>query len=358
LRPVRWIGQVSYGLYLWHWPVQIAISEPRTGMSGWGLAFVRLAITFTATSLSYYIIERPIRYGVLKGWTARLAAPVAGAMVAITILVATSGATTAPKFVTADPGDVIRVGPKSPSSSTTQPVDPNATLPTRFLLVGDSLSGSLGNALSTEAASRGLTLFAASRPGCGMTTAIPLRRNGEFVPWAPNCARNTADYQAQNVAQYQPQVVLWLSSWEAANHLYDGVRLDFRTPEGDAALLADFEESRQRLTAEGATLVLLTLPQQAEQSELGAADPLLVRLYPHLNKLFRQFAAEHADTVKVVDLAEIVCPGGAPCPEVVGGVKLRPRDGRHFEGDGPAWVSKRLLDALLEAFGAPATQSA
>ncbi|MEX0663209.1 MAG: acyltransferase family protein [Acidimicrobiia bacterium] len=356
LRPVRWVGQVSYGLYLWHWPVQIAISEPRTGISGFGLALVRLAVTFTATTISYYVIERPIRYGALRGWTARLAAPVGAALVAVIILVTTSGATTAPKFVTADPGDVIRVGPKSPSSTTPPPTDPNATLPTRFLLVGDSLSGSLANGLTAEAASRGLTLFAATRPGCGMTTAIPLRRTGEFVPWAPNCARSTADYQQSNIAQYQPQVVLWLSSWEASNHLYDGVRLDFRTPEGDAALLADFEESRQRLTAGGATLVLLTLPQQAEQSELGEADPYLIKLYPHLNRLFRQFAAEHADTVKIVDLAEIVCPGGAPCPEFVHGVSLRPRDGRHFEGAGPAWVSKRLIDAVLEEFGAPAKQ--
>ncbi|HUV10642.1 MAG TPA: acyltransferase, partial [Acidimicrobiia bacterium] len=42
IRPVRWIGQVSYGLYLWHWPVQVALSEPRTGLSGWALALLRL----------------------------------------------------------------------------------------------------------------------------------------------------------------------------------------------------------------------------------------------------------------------------------------------------------------------------
>ena len=359
-RPVRWVGQVSYGLYLWHWPVQIAISEPRTGIDGIELALLRLAATFFFTTISYYAIERPIRYGALKGWTARLAAPAGAAMVAVVILVATSGATTAPKFVTADPGDVVRVGPNEPSGSTTTlPVDPNATVPTRFLLVGDSLSGSLADALSAEAASRGLTLFAATRPGCGMTTAIPLRRNGEFVPWAPDCARSTASYQQSNLEQYQPEVVLWLSSWEASDHLYDGVKLDFDTPEGDAALLADFEESRQRLTAGGATLVMLTLPEPAKQSELGPADPHLLKVYPHMNKLYRQFAAEHPDTVKVVDLARIVCPNGPPCPAIVDGVRLRPRDGAHFEADGPAWVSDQLFDAVVDAFaGAPAGEDA
>jgi peptidoglycan/LPS O-acetylase OafA/YrhL len=356
-RPVRWIGQVSYGLYLWHWPVQIAISEPRTGIDGIELALLRLVATFFFTTISYYAIERPIRFGTLTGWTGRLAAPAGAALVAVTILVSTSGATTAPEFVTADPGEVVRVGPKKPTGPTTtqpvDPVDPNAALPTRFLLVGDSLGGSLADALTAEAASRGLTLFAATRPGCGMTTAIPLRRNGEFVPWAPDCSRGTAEYQQTSVAQYEPQVVLWLSSWEASDHLYDGVRLDFDTPEGDAALLADFDESRQRLTAGGATLVLLTLPEPAKQSELGPADPHLLEVYPHMNKLFRQFAAEHPDAVEVVDLARMVCPQGPPCPAVVEGVRLRPRDGAHFEADGPAWVSERLLDALVELFSAP-----
>ena len=67
LRPVRWVGMISYGLYLWHWPIQVAVSEPRTGLSGWGLALVRLALTFGIATASYYVVERPIRRGALEG---------------------------------------------------------------------------------------------------------------------------------------------------------------------------------------------------------------------------------------------------------------------------------------------------
>ena len=356
LRPIRWIGQVSYGLYLWHWPVVIALSEGRTRISGIELALLRLAATFFFTTLSYYLVEQPIRRGALRGWTARLAAPVGAAFVALTIILTTSGARP-PKedFFRADPGEVLRTEPPSTlPSATTTPADPSNPLPTRMLLLGDSVANSLAEALSVEAASRGISLFGAARPGCGMTTAVPLLPAAtEATQGTIECARKTAEYQSSNVALYQPQVVLWLSSWEPSNHLYDGVKLDFNTPEGDAALLADFEQSRQRLTAGGATLVMLTMPEPAEFSDNGPADPELVRLYALLNTLFRTFAADNPDTVKVVHLARIVCPTGPPCPEFIDGVRLRPRDGGHFLDGGPAWVAPRLLDAILRQFEDP-----
>ncbi|MCU1394589.1 MAG: hypothetical protein JWM34_3017, partial [Ilumatobacteraceae bacterium] len=65
-RPVRWIGQLSYGLYLWHWPIYIALNADRTGLSRWPLTFMRLATTLAASTLSYYLVERPIRYGLQR----------------------------------------------------------------------------------------------------------------------------------------------------------------------------------------------------------------------------------------------------------------------------------------------------
>ena len=67
----------------------------------------------------------------------------------------------------------------------------------------------------------------------------------------------------------------------------------------------------------------------------------------HLNDLFRQYAAAHPDRVAVLDLAALVCPAGPPCPTEVEGVTLRPVDGGHFAGDGPAWVAPRVLDRLV-----------
>ncbi len=64
--PLRWVGQRSYGLYLWHWPVFILVSAAlpawsRVGASGWALGGVALAFTVAAAALSYHFVEQPIR---------------------------------------------------------------------------------------------------------------------------------------------------------------------------------------------------------------------------------------------------------------------------------------------------------
>jgi hypothetical protein len=360
LKPVVWIGEISYGLYLWHWPVGIAISDARTDLRGTSLTLVRLAVTFGLSTASYYAVERPTRRWTFRTRRAFIAAPAAIALVTVIAIVATAGATP-PSDVFLNPGRVVAIGSEaSPDSTptTTTPVGEgtpaDSAVPTRLLLVGDSIAHSLSQGLADEAADRGLTFFGATRSGCGMTTLMPSRDDGTSVPWAKSCSRQTAGYQTDAVGKYQPEVVLWLSSWEAGDHVVDGRVLHFGTRAADAALLDDFEASRQRLTAGGATLVMLTMAPPAERSDLGPADPDVAAGFAHLNRLLRRFASDHSDTVGVVDLAHIVCPTGVPCSEFVeGGIRLRPRDGAHFEQDGPAWVAPRLLDAISTELRGP-----
>jgi peptidoglycan/LPS O-acetylase OafA/YrhL len=346
--PVRWVGMISYGLYLWHWPVAIALSEPRTGLSGWDLSLVRLAATFGFATVSYYVVERPIRYGALKGWVARVAAPAAFLVTAVVTIALTAGGTAAPAFLTAKPNTVIEKTP--PSVATTAPGAP-APPPTlgRVLLVGDSIAASLGDELQQVAAERGIELTTATRPGCGMVTGIPTLPDGSEVPWGKACADGTLDYLDQVIEQHQPSTVLWLSSWETADRIIDGTLFRFGSAKTDAALLAKLEESTARITGHGVRLMILTNSPRAERSEIRGGDPVDDAKIERLNRLYRQLAAEHADAVSVVDLRSIVCPSGPPCPETVDGLRLRPRDGSHFEGDGPRYVAPRLLDAISRA---------
>lgn len=62
----RWIGERSYGLYLWHWPALILLgaslpSIDRTGAQNWLLGVGALALTVPLAAASYRFIEQPIR---------------------------------------------------------------------------------------------------------------------------------------------------------------------------------------------------------------------------------------------------------------------------------------------------------
>src|SRR6185312_6274592 len=66
LRPIRYVGAISYGLYLYHWPLFLYLTHARTGISGGGLLALRFAVTFGVAVISYHFIEQPIRRGALS----------------------------------------------------------------------------------------------------------------------------------------------------------------------------------------------------------------------------------------------------------------------------------------------------
>ena len=63
-QPWRYIGQRSYGLYLWHWPI-FAVTRPEvdTFIDGIPLLVLRLALTFGIAELSFRYLEMPVRRG-------------------------------------------------------------------------------------------------------------------------------------------------------------------------------------------------------------------------------------------------------------------------------------------------------
>ncbi len=74
-QPMRWFGQRSYGLYLWHWPIFLLLQPvediPITGV--WNF-LLRMALTCGLAELSYRFVELPIRRGAIgrtwKNWRA------------------------------------------------------------------------------------------------------------------------------------------------------------------------------------------------------------------------------------------------------------------------------------------------
>ncbi len=59
--PLVWIGKVSYGLYLVHWPVFVLLRQHGWNTTSWGGALVAVTITAALTAMSYIALERPVR---------------------------------------------------------------------------------------------------------------------------------------------------------------------------------------------------------------------------------------------------------------------------------------------------------
>ncbi|KFL43362.1 hypothetical protein CH76_06905 [Lysinibacillus sp. BF-4] len=66
LRPLRWIGARSYGIYLWHFPIIILIGGGLGMPLPWYKVVLVFVLTFICTVLSWHFIETPVRYGGLS----------------------------------------------------------------------------------------------------------------------------------------------------------------------------------------------------------------------------------------------------------------------------------------------------
>jgi peptidoglycan/LPS O-acetylase OafA/YrhL len=70
IRPLRWIGVRSYGIYLWHYPI-IVLTTPANGRDGLARGALQVAAAFGVAALSWRFVEEPVRHGAIGRWLAQ-----------------------------------------------------------------------------------------------------------------------------------------------------------------------------------------------------------------------------------------------------------------------------------------------
>lgn len=372
------IGRISYGIYLLHWPVVLALTPERVGFGGVGLAVLRIAVPVAGASALYLLVEQPIRHGHrLRGRAVVPTAAIAvvaivggGALVAARATLPhylepralgdlrvqeapdpTGTSTSAPSTSTAEaPGaQAPTTAPAPEQSPTAAPGGDASSAPPRraqrVLLVGDSVAASLEGQLLAALRSAGVSAASAAAPGCGVITGFPADEDGRIAEMTRQCNGIIPKRQSDAVARFRPDLVVVLSSWEITNRSVDGVSYRQGTPEMDALLRRLYGETIDRLSATGAA-VALTLMPDAVDGTTQQVGPEEVPRNRALNGLLDALAAERPGVVSL-PLARIVCPAD-PCPTTVDGIELRGKDGRHFDTPAAArWTAQRWAMLIL-----------
>lgn len=62
-RLLVWVGLISFPLYLWHWPLLSFAKILLLGKPDWPVRMALVALSFVLAGLTYYFVERPIRFG-------------------------------------------------------------------------------------------------------------------------------------------------------------------------------------------------------------------------------------------------------------------------------------------------------
>jgi peptidoglycan/LPS O-acetylase OafA/YrhL len=345
--PLPQIGRISYGLYLWHWPIYVVLSPERTHLHGTALLALRFAATFVAANLSYHLLELPVRRGVLR--RRRLARPVtAGAFAAVAALLVVS---TGPGRVATGEGLTLSSAsgpvelPTQAPPSTAGPARPGGG-GFRVFLVGDSVGFSLGY-YYPKGSVAGMTLGGDPDIGCGLARA-PIVLAGSARPVDPKCTTWPTRWR-DKAGQFRPDVgLLVLGGWEVLDRRVDGRNLRVGTPDYERYLNGELQLAYDTLAASSRRIAILNVPCY-HQPETGLDASLAeTRNDPArgawMNGVLGRFVAAHADRAVLLDLKGFLCPDGRYADRLHG-VKVR-SDGVHFTPEGAKlawrWLAPQL----------------
>ncbi len=329
LPPLRALGLVSYGLYLWHWPVFLVLSADRVGASGVPLFSLRVLVSLAAAIASYAFVESRIRRGAISTRRLWVAGPPALLAVIGLVLFGTRGAS--PRANAGALPDVPEpdLGPKTASSKK------------RVLVEGDSVGASLRSADLEVGTALGIDVRNRSLVGCGLLRGSQrIRLPSGKITVRATCEDFVTRFRA-DITALAPDLVLVVLDAPTEGELdVDGRWLHPCDADFDALYVKNLSEAIDVLGSRGARVVLATSPyvdtRQDRTTQRARADCHDASL--------RTATIGRANTA-VVDLAGWLCPKhDAPCMLERDGIVLRP-DGTHFHEKSAPIVLRWLIES-------------
>ncbi len=380
------IGRLSYGLYLWHWPVNIWLTPQRLGIGeitwfgqrveGYLVVSIRIAVTVAVSLASYFLVELPVRRGAISRLRERVhtRAPIGGAVTAgavgITaalVLSSTLGIRTdvrsddnllaggvqgVPKSVSA--GVPKNGATTTPSTVPVASIEPNPHLPglpadqpVKVVVVGDSAGWSLS--FTQPHPLPDIETIDKAILGCGIVDT-PYFVGRTKTTYPADCSGQDLYWQS-SAADHPNVMAVVVGAWEVYDHEIDGKRVG----PGDALyakrIRQDLETGVDRMLATLPDLRVVFIGQacfEERDDRLGGVkgernDPARLTW---VNNVIKGVSDHYGTRADYIDMGPYLCPGGK-FKDQIDGVTMRP-DGVHFSDQSAQiawqWLGPQILD--------------
>jgi len=379
--PMLHLGRISYGVYLFHWPIFLWITPLRTGLDGWPLFALRMAVVLALAEASFRLVETPIRRTgrlfVAGAWRplGRLAPVAIAALVVGGVLTSV----TAPEptiDLARSEANLVELNEELTTPPTTLALNdvlddtddteldiealesllPLEPPPLRASVFGDSsaLMSTLGVGRWASQQPDAQYAFGASMVGCGLQRSgdkyFSAERIESLNEW---CARWPVYWQQRARASQPNTAYVQVGPWELIDRR-QGDSEEFigpGDPGWDDLVLEDMLTAVDTLNGEGAFVAWATAPvpnanlkpSQAIGPDrfFGDMDNLAPERFAAYNELVAQLPALRPGRVAVVDLA------GWHAAQGDRDLTLRP-DGVHVGDDGSVEVANEFLGPELQ----------
>ena len=216
-RPVTYLGVVSYGTYLWHWPVVVIATHGRH-LDPSTLFVLTCTVATALAALSYHVLEHPIR---ASKWLNQYRVPVVAVGLTISVV---GGLVLAPAILETDGVVSARVGAGGKSEKIDfigglaradlpdclgKPVEKCTVVSgngLRVVLMGDSHARMWIPAFKAIAKDEGWKLSVTALNECPWQRGLRYGQSHEGI--RENCLRHQEDWYSRVVPQLKPDIVI------------------------------------------------------------------------------------------------------------------------------------------------------
>jgi peptidoglycan/LPS O-acetylase OafA/YrhL len=357
--PLRATGRISYGLYLWHFPLFLWLNVAATGVSGVRLLLLRIGVTLVISVLSFVLIEQPIRQRRWPAWPARGLTSLGGLAAVVALLAASAASPLSAGVVAAasaaPPGlagsqpacsvalrDTPQYGmaPIAPAHLTSFEIHSlgrhplpwhgssdrtfHTCQPKRVLFIGDSLAFVLGTPMLDDEQRYGVQIADAAIIGCAFSTRGQIVGvNGTLAAPDEGCGDALSTWAADEQRFHASEVVIELGYRDEFDWRRHGRTVHLGQPGFDAYVQSQMDDYVTALGRHGTKILFLSVPYTDPPAQAnGSPDPAASSLrHEIINAMLARAARRDHGNAAVVNVDRTISPGnqydatvdGEPC---------------------------------------------